>query len=89
MCKCSTKSFPRLPTIQISVGRIITNTRKQLCSPNEPFVVVFENYKKKKKPKYLPLEWTLRFDRFMPKHTHYTLTKIQKVKKPNRTPLKC
>ncbi len=26
-------------------------------------------------------------DRFMPKHTHYTLTKIQKVKKHNRTPL--
>ncbi len=24
----------------------------------------------------------------MPKHTHYTLTKIQKVKKHNRTPLK-
>ncbi len=23
----------------------------------------------------------------MPKHTHYTLTKIQKVKKHNRTPL--
>ncbi len=27
-------------------------------------------------------------DRFMPKHTHYTLTKIQKVKKHNRTPLR-
>ncbi len=26
-------------------------------------------------------------DRFMPKHTLYTLTKIQKVKKHNRTPL--
>ncbi len=26
-------------------------------------------------------------DLFMPKHTHYTLTKIQKVKKHNRTPL--
>ncbi len=27
-------------------------------------------------------------DLFMPKHTLYTLTKIQKVKKHNRTPLK-
>ncbi len=27
-------------------------------------------------------------DRFMPKHTLYTLTKIQKVKKHNRTPLR-
>ncbi len=27
-------------------------------------------------------------DLFMPKHTHYTLTKIQKVKKHNRIPLK-
>ncbi len=27
-------------------------------------------------------------DLFMHKHTHYTLTKIQKVKKHNRTPLK-
>ncbi len=27
-------------------------------------------------------------DRFRPKHTHYTLTNIQKVKKHNRTPLK-
>ncbi len=26
-------------------------------------------------------------DRFMPKHTHYTLTNIQKEKKHNRTPL--
>ncbi len=40
------------------------------------------------KTKYLPLEWTLRFvTLLMPKHTHYTLTKIQKVKKHNRTPL--
>ncbi len=27
-------------------------------------------------------------DSFIPKHTHYTLTKIQKVKKYNRTPLR-
>ncbi len=27
-------------------------------------------------------------DYFMPKHTHYTLTKIQEVKKHNRAPLK-
>ncbi len=26
-------------------------------------------------------------DRFMPKHTHYQLTKIEKVKKHNRAPL--
>ncbi len=41
---------------------------------NEPFVVVLEN--------------DFFVDRFMPKHTHYTLTKIQKVKKHNRTPLR-
>ncbi len=65
--QCSTKRPPPPPPIiQISVSRFkicdVTNTGKQLCSPNEPFVVV-------------------------PKHTHYTLTKIQKVKKHNRTPL--
>ncbi len=42
----STKRSPHLPTIRISVGGIyfcnITNTGKQLCSPNESFVVVLE-----------------------------------------------
>ncbi len=42
----STKHSPHTPTIQISVGGIyfcdITNTRKQLCSRNKPFVVVLE-----------------------------------------------
>ncbi len=60
--QCSTKRPPP-PTIQISVGGTyfcdITNTGKQLCSPNEPFVVVLE--KGFFKTKYLPLEWTLRF----------------------------
>ncbi len=44
--ECSTKRSPYPTTIQISVGGIylcdITNTEKQLCSPNEPFFVVLE-----------------------------------------------
>ncbi len=44
-CSAQPSIFPP-PTIRISVGGIyfcdITNTEKQLCSPNEPFVVVLE-----------------------------------------------
>ncbi len=91
--QCSTKHSPHLPTIRISVGWIyfcdITNTGKQLCSPNEPFVVVLEKGFKKNEisPFGVDFEICNFVDRFMPKHTHYTLTKIQKVKKHNRTPL--
>ncbi len=67
----------------------VTNTGKQLCSPNEPFVVVLEKgfLKNKISPFGVDFEICKFVDRFMPKHTLYTLTKIQKVKKHNRTPL--
>ncbi len=67
----------------------VTNTGKQLCSPNEPFVVVLEKgfFKNEISPFGVDFEICNFVDRFMPKHTHYTLTKIQKVKKHNRTPL--
>ncbi len=91
--QCSTKRPPP-PTIQISVGGTyfcdITNTGKQLCSPNEPFVVVLEKgfFKNEISPFGVDFEICNFVDCFMPKHTHYTLTKIHKVKKHNRTPLK-
>ncbi len=97
--QCSTKLSPHPPTIQISVGGIyfndiplcdITNTWKQRCSPNEPFVVVLEKgfFKNEISPFGVDFEICNFVDLFMPKQTHYTLTKIQKVKKHNRTPLK-
>ncbi len=91
--QCSTKRSPHPPIIRISVGGIyfcdITNTGKQLCSPNEPFVVVLEKgfFKNEISPFGVDFEICNFVDLFMPKHTHYTLTKIQKVKKHNRTPL--
>ncbi len=62
---------------------------KQLCSPNKPFVVVLEKGFKKNEisPFEMDFEICNFVDLFMPKHTHYTLTKIQKVKKHNSTPL--
>ncbi len=92
--QCSTKCFPHPLTIRISVGGVylcdITNTGKLLCSPNEPFVVVLEKgfFKNEISPCGVDFEICNFVDRFMPKHTQYTLTKIQKVKKHNRTPLK-
>ncbi len=92
--QCSTKRSPHPPTIRISVGGIyfcdITNTGKQLCRPNEPFVVVLENiyFLNKISPFWVDFEICNFVDLFMSKHTNYTLTKIQKVKKHNRTPLK-
>ncbi len=92
--QCSTKSSLHPPTIRISAGGIyicdITNTGKQLCSPNEPFVVVLEKgfFKNERSPFGVDFEICNFVDLFMPKHTHYTLTKIQKVKKHNRTPLR-
>ncbi len=89
----STKRSLHPPTIRISVGGIyfcdITNTGKQLCSPNEPFVVVLEKgfLKNEISPFGVDFDICNFVDLFMPKHTHYTLTKIQKVKKHNRTPL--
>ncbi len=81
-------------TVQISLGGIylcdVTNTGKQLCSPNEPFVVVLEKgffFFYEISPFGVDFEICNFVDRFMPKHTQYTLTKIQKVKKHNRTPL--
>ncbi len=83
----STKHSPHPPTIQISLGRIyfcdITNTGKQRCSPNEPFVVVLEKgffFLNEISPFGVDFEICNFVDLFMPKHTHYTLTKIQKVK---------
>ncbi len=62
---------------------------KQLCRPNELFVVVLEKrfVKNEISPFGVDFEICNFVDRFMPKHTHYTLNKIQKVKKHNRTPL--
>ncbi len=91
--QCSTRRSLHPPTIPISVGGIyfcdITNTGKQLCSPNEPFVVVLEKgfLKNEISPFGVDFEICKFVDIFMPKHAHYTLTKIQKVKKHNRTPL--
>ncbi len=90
----STTLSPHPPTIQINVGGIFfcdnTNTGKQLCSPNEPFVVVLEKYifLNKISPFGVDFEICNFVDIFMPKHTHYTLTKIKKVKKHNMTPFK-
>ncbi len=84
--QCSTKRSPHPPTIRISVGGIyfydITNTGKQLCSPNEPFVVVLEKGLKKIyiSPFGVDFEICNFVDIFMPKHTHYTLTKFKKWK---------
>ncbi len=92
-CSAQPSVLPPPPTIQISVGGIylcdITNTWKQLCSPDEPFVVVLEKgfFKNEISPFGVDFEICNFVDRFMPKHTLYTLTKIQKVKKHNRTPL--
>ncbi len=50
------------------------NTGKQLCSPNEPFVVVLEKGFKKKNeisPFGVDFEIYNFVDRFMPKHTHW------------------
>ncbi len=59
-----------MSNIQISVGGVyfcdVTNTGKQLCSPNEPFVVVLEKGFKKKKVHFEICNFV---DRFMPKHT--------------------
>ncbi len=90
--QCSTKRSPHLPTIQIYVGGIyfcdITNKRKQICSPKEPFVVVLEKgCFKTTYPFGVEFEICNFVDLFMPKHTHYTLTKVQKVITHNRTPL--
>ncbi len=93
--QCSTKCSPHPPTIQISIGGIyfcdITNTGNQLCSPNKPFVVVLVKgffFLNEISPFGVEFEICNFVKLFMPKHTHYTLTKIQKVKKHNRTPLK-
>ncbi len=66
----------------------VTNTGKQLCSPNEPFVVVLEKgfFLNKISPFGVDFEICNFVDT---KHTHYTLTKIQEVKRHNRTPLIC
>ncbi len=91
--QCATKHSPHPATIRIYVGGIyfcdITNTGKQLCSPNEPFVVVLEKgfFLNEISPFGVDFEICNFVDLFMPKHTHYTLTKTQKVKKHNRTPL--
>ncbi len=66
------------------------NTGKQLCSPNKLFVVVLEkgfNFFNEISPFGVDFEICNFVDCYMPKHTHYTLTKIQKVKKNNRSPL--
>ncbi len=77
------------PGCAVLVGGIyfcdITNTGKQLCSPNEPFVVVLEKgffFLNEISSFGVDFEICNFLDLFMPKHTHYTLTKIQKVKKP-------
>ncbi len=59
-------------------------------NPNETFIVVLEKgfFLNEISPFGVDFEICNFLDRFMPKHTHYTLTKIQKVKKPNRTPLR-
>ncbi len=60
----------------------VTNKGNQLCSPNEPFAVVLEKgfSKNKISPFGVDFEICNFVDRYMPKHTHDTLTKIQKVK---------
>ncbi len=60
----------------------ITNTGKQLCSPRKPFVVVLEKgfFLNEISPFGVDFEICNFVNLFMPKHTHYTLTKIQKVK---------
>ncbi len=66
----------------------VTNTGKQLCSPNEPFVVVLENrffFKNEISPFEVDFEICNFVDLFYAQT--YTLTKIQEVKKHNRTPL--
>ncbi len=66
----------------------ITNAENHFCSPNEPSVVVLENsFLSEISPFGVDFEICNFVDLFMPKHTHYTLTKIQKVIKHNRTPL--
>ncbi len=62
------------------------NHRKKVCSPKEPFVVVLEKgfFKNEISPFGVDFEICNFVDLFMPKHTHYTLTNIQKVKKHNR-----
>ncbi len=66
----------------------VTNTGKQLSDPNEPFVVVLKKgfFKNKISPFGVDFEICNFVDT---KHTHYTLTKIQEVKRHNRTPLIC
>ncbi len=64
--------------------------KKLLCSSNEPFAVVLEKrifFLNEISPFGVAFEICNFVDSFIPKHTHYTLTKIQKVKKHNRTPL--
>ncbi len=81
----STKLPPHQPTIWVSVGGIylydITNTRKQLCSPNEPFVVVLEKgfyFFHEISSFGVDFEICNFVDRFITKHTQYTLIKIHK-----------
>ncbi len=66
----------------------VTNTGKQLCvSPNEPFVLVLEKGLKRKKFSL----WSVLLDFLLCRSLYaqtYTLTKILKVKKHNRTPLR-
>ncbi len=87
--QCSIKRSPHQPTIQISGFTIcdITNTGKQLCNPNETFIVVLKKKKKEISPFGVDFEICNFVDGFKPKHAHYTLTKIKKVKKHNMTPL--
>ncbi len=72
-----------------SVGEAPGTSLGTPASPNEPFVVVLEKgfLKNEISPSGMDFEICNFVDLFMPKHTHYTLTKIQKVKKHNRTPL--
>ncbi len=55
---------------------MISQTPESNASPNEPFVVVLEKGFKKKEISLFGVDFV---DLFMPKHTHYTLTKIQSI----------
>ncbi len=100
--QCSTKRSPHPPTIRISVGGIYFNDilmgRFVISQTPENNAVVQTSrslqflksvfFLNEISPFGVDFEICNFVDLFMPKHTHYTLNKIQKVKKHNRTPLK-
>ncbi len=60
--QCSTKHSPHPPTIRISVGRIYFCDITQENNFESKRAIRCSSWKaQKKKTKYLPLEWTLRF----------------------------